>query len=152
MSASEPHNEANVAAAKEAKQGLFSQFRSHLSNLKSPFNQGNTPAPAEVSLVETPRTGMTRHANNMYGNLYHHIDEAMAFNSFGAIAPYMGQKRGPFLQGCISLKNRSYRPLLRDSTSPFKSTCLLIKLFYVPGALYTPNTCSELTYLFIIWP
>jgi hypothetical protein len=32
-----------------------------------------------------------------------------------------------FLQGCISLKNWSYCPLLRDSTSPFKSTCLLIR-------------------------
>jgi hypothetical protein len=59
---------------------VCSQFHSHLSNLKSPFNQGNTPAPAEVSLVETPRIEMIRHANNMYDNLYHPIDEAMAFN------------------------------------------------------------------------
>jgi hypothetical protein len=27
-----------------------------------------------------------------------------------------------------------------------------VKLFYVPGALYMPNACSELTDLFIIWP
>jgi hypothetical protein len=39
---------------------------------------------------------------------------------------YEPRKRGPSLRGCISLKNRSYRPQLRHSTSPFKSTCLLI--------------------------
>jgi hypothetical protein len=80
MSAAEARDEANVAEAHEAIQGLFSQFRSHISNLKSPFNQKDTPAPVEVSLVETPRTEMTRHANNLYDNLYHPIDEVMAFN------------------------------------------------------------------------
>jgi hypothetical protein len=80
------------------------------------------------------------------------VPSLCGINSFGAIAPYMGQKRGTFLRECISLKNWSYRPLLRDSTSPFKSTCLLTKLLYVPGALHTPNTCSELTYIFLIWP
>jgi hypothetical protein len=41
----------------------------------------------------------------------------------------MGQEKGVlFLRGCISLKNRSYCPLLGASTSPFKSTCLLIRL------------------------
>jgi hypothetical protein len=33
-----------------------------------------------------------------------------------------------FLRGSFSLKNWFYRPLLRDSTSPFKGTCLFIKL------------------------
>jgi hypothetical protein len=50
-------------------------------------------------------------------------------NGFQAIVPLTGQEKGVlFLRGCISLKNWSYRPLLRASTSPFKSTCLLIKL------------------------
>jgi hypothetical protein len=80
MSAAEARDAANVAAAHKEKQGLFSQFRLHTSNLKSPFNQRNTPAPAEVSLVETPQTEMTQHANNLYDNLYHPIDEVMAFN------------------------------------------------------------------------
>jgi hypothetical protein len=56
MSAAEARDAAIVAEAHEAKQGLFSQFRSHMSNLKSPFNQKDTPTPVEVSLDETPRT------------------------------------------------------------------------------------------------
>jgi hypothetical protein len=31
-------------------------------------------------------------------------------------------------RGHISLKKGTYHPLLRESASPFKSTCLLIKL------------------------
>jgi hypothetical protein len=55
------------------------------------------------------------------------------FNRILVITPILGsilshEKRVLFLRGCISLKNRSYCPLLRDSTSPFKSTCLLIRL------------------------
>jgi hypothetical protein len=56
------------------------------------------------------------------------------------IAPILGQrKRGPFLRGFISLKNWSYHPLLRDSTSPFKRTCLLIRVKEVPSGLYCRN-------------
>jgi hypothetical protein len=51
-----------------------------MSNLQSPFNQKDTPAPVEVSLDGTPRTEMTRHANNFYDNLYQPIDEGMDFN------------------------------------------------------------------------
>jgi hypothetical protein len=53
-----------------------------MSNLKSPFNQDDTPAPVEVSLDETPWTGLTRHAKNLYDNLYHNhpINEGMEFN------------------------------------------------------------------------
>jgi hypothetical protein len=80
MSAAEARDATNIAEAHKAKQGLFSQFRSHISNLKSPFNQKDTPAPVEVSLDGTPRTEMTRHANNLYDNLYHPIDEVMEFN------------------------------------------------------------------------
>jgi hypothetical protein len=80
ISAAEAWDAANVAEAHEAKQGLFSQFRSHISNLKSPFNQKDTPAPVEVSLDETPWTEMTRHANNLYDNLYQPIDKVMDFN------------------------------------------------------------------------
>jgi hypothetical protein len=65
MSAAEARDAANVTEAHEAKQGLFSQFRSHISNLKSPFNQKDTPAPVEVSLDESPQTEMTRHANKL---------------------------------------------------------------------------------------
>jgi hypothetical protein len=56
ISVAEARDTANVAEACEAQaqQGLFSQLRSHMSNLKSPFNQNNTPAPVEVSLDETP--------------------------------------------------------------------------------------------------
>jgi hypothetical protein len=49
---------------------LFSQLRSHMSTLKSPFNPNDTPSPADVTLDETPRTGLTRHANNVYDDLY----------------------------------------------------------------------------------
>jgi hypothetical protein len=80
MSAAEARDAANVAEAHEAKQGLFSQFRLHMSNLKSPFNQKDTPALVEVSLDGTPRTEMTRHANNLYDNLYQPIDEGMDYN------------------------------------------------------------------------
>jgi hypothetical protein len=54
----------------QAQHGLFYQLRSHMSTLKSPFNPNDTPSPADVTLDETPRTGLTRHANNVYDNLY----------------------------------------------------------------------------------
>jgi hypothetical protein len=41
-----------------------------------------------------------------------------------------------FLQGHISLKNWTYCPVLRDSTSPFKGTYLLITLKQEKNALY----------------
>jgi hypothetical protein len=48
------------------------------------------------------------------------------FNSFQAIAPLTGQKKGVlFLRGHISLKNRTYCSLFRHDTSSFKGTCLL---------------------------
>jgi hypothetical protein len=78
ISVAEARDTADVAEAREAReaqaqaqQGLFSQLRSHMSTLKSPFNRNDTPAPVEVSLDETPQTGMTRHANNLYDDLYH---------------------------------------------------------------------------------
>jgi hypothetical protein len=95
--------EARKAREAQGQQGLFSQLRSHMSTLKSPFNQNDTPAPVdvsldeiprtfnrndtpaqvEVSLDETPRTGITRHTNNLYDDPYHNhpIDEGMEFNS-----------------------------------------------------------------------
>jgi hypothetical protein len=89
ISVAEARDTAYVAEAREAQaqQGLFSHLRSHMSTLKSPFNQNNTPAPVEVSLDETPRTGMTRHANNLYDDLYHNhpIDEGMEFNRIPVI-------------------------------------------------------------------
>jgi hypothetical protein len=68
---------ADVAKAREdrdaqVQHGLFSQLRSHMSTLKSPFNPHDTPSPVDVTLEleETPQTGLTRHANNVYDNLY----------------------------------------------------------------------------------
>jgi hypothetical protein len=62
------------------------------------------------------------------------------------LAPLLGLL---FLRGHISLKNWSYRPLLRASTSPFKSTCLLIglkeakiDLYRHYGLLYKPVPTS----------
>jgi hypothetical protein len=73
ISVAEARDTADVAEDREAQaqQGLFSQLRSHMSTLKSPFNRNDTPAPVDVSLDETPRTGMTQHANNLYDDLYH---------------------------------------------------------------------------------
>jgi hypothetical protein len=62
-----------------------------------------------------------------------------AVNSFQSMLPYMGAKKGSFFRGCFSLKNRSYCPLLRHSTSPFKSTCLLTRLKVLPFGLYGPH-------------
>jgi hypothetical protein len=56
-------------------------------------------------------------------------DEEFSVNRIPVMAPILAPLLGfLFLRGHISLKNRSYRPLLRASTSPFKSTCLLIRL------------------------
>jgi hypothetical protein len=77
------------------------------------------------------------------GKLSHHHDNRNSFNRTSTgidlinripiIAPILGTDfRVLFLRGHISLKNRSYCPLLRASTSPFKSTCLLIRLKEVP--------------------
>jgi hypothetical protein len=52
------------------------------------------------------------------------------------LAPLFGVQ---FLRGRIFLKNRSYRPLLRASMSPFNGTCLLVRLKEVPDALYGPH-------------
>jgi hypothetical protein len=41
-----------------------------------------------------------------------------------------------FLRGHISLKNWTYCPVLRESATPFKRTCLLIKLKELPVVLY----------------
>jgi hypothetical protein len=44
-----------------------------------------------------------------------------------------------FSRGHISLKNWTYCPVLKDSTSPFKGTCLLITLKEDPFGLYRRN-------------
>jgi hypothetical protein len=44
-----------------------------------------------------------------------------------------------FLGGHISLKNRTYCPIVRESATPYKRTCLLIRLKEVPDALYGPH-------------
>jgi hypothetical protein len=51
------------------------------------------------------------------------------FNRIPAMAVYIRPLFGVlFLQGHISLKNRTYCPVLKASTSPFKSRCHLIYL------------------------
>ena len=44
-----------------------------------------------------------------------------------------------FLWGCISPKNRTYRPILRHSASPNQGTCLFIYLEYAKISLYWPH-------------
>jgi hypothetical protein len=59
-----------------------------------------------------------------------------AVNRIPVMAPILAPLLGIlFLRGHISLKNWTYSPLLRGSASPFKSTCLLIRLKEVPAAL-----------------
>jgi hypothetical protein len=61
-------------------------------------------------------------------------------NSFHVMAPILALLLGLlFLRGHIFLKNWSYRPLLRASTSPFNGTCLFIYSIEVPFALYRSN-------------
>jgi hypothetical protein len=54
-------------------------------------------------------------------------------NRIGAMAPILVPLFGVFfLGGHISLKNRTYRPLLRRSRSSFKDTCFFIYLIVLP--------------------
>jgi hypothetical protein len=63
-----------------------------------------------------------------------------SLTGFRLLPQYWGREKGVlFSRGCISLKNRSYRPLLRHSTSPFKRTCLLIRVKEVQFGLYCRN-------------
>jgi hypothetical protein len=76
ISVAEAQDTADVSKAHEdreaqAQQVLFSQLCLHMSTLKSPFNRNDTPAPVDVSLDETPQRGLTRHANNLYDDLYY---------------------------------------------------------------------------------
>jgi hypothetical protein len=58
-------------------------------------------------------------------------------NSFQAMVPLTAPLFGViFLRGHIFIKNWTYCPVLRDSTSPFKSTCLLTTLKQAKNALY----------------
>jgi hypothetical protein len=54
--------------------------------------------------------------------------DASRLNSFHVMAVNKRPTFGVlFLVGHISLKNWTYCPILRDSTTPFKGTCLFIK-------------------------
>jgi hypothetical protein len=56
-----------------------------------------------------------------------------AVNSFQAIAPLIGQKKGVhFLREHIFLKNGTFCPLISHDTSSFKDTCFLIRLKVLP--------------------
>jgi hypothetical protein len=61
------------------------------------------------------------------------------FNSFQAIAPLTGQKKGSFFRGHISLKNGTFCPLFSHDTTSFKRTCFLIRLKVLPDGLYRPH-------------
>jgi hypothetical protein len=59
---------------------------------------------------------------------------------FRLLPQYWGRILGSFFYRAVSpFKNWSYRPLLRDSTSPFKRTCLLTRVKEVPFGLYRRN-------------
>jgi hypothetical protein len=53
----------------------------------------------------------------------------LSINRTPAMMPLAAPLLGPYyLEGHISLKKWTYYPLLRESATPFKSTCSLIKL------------------------
>jgi hypothetical protein len=111
MSATESQNSAIAAAAKEAlakPEGLFSNLCLHLSSFSSPFNHGNI-APAGVPMDETPRTGITQHANELHDNLHYPIDEVMTFG-------------GPSHQRPDLLAPVTASPTLTERTVNFKTT------------------------------
>jgi hypothetical protein len=64
---------------------------------------------------------------------------ASYLTAFKLLPHIWGRKRGPFLWGCISLKNQTLSPLFRQSATLFKRTCLLTRLKEVPDALYGPH-------------
>jgi hypothetical protein len=62
------------------------------------------------------------------------------FNSFQAMAPLTGPKKGVhFLGEHISLKNGTFCPLSSHDTSSFNDTFLLIYLIEAKVALYVLN-------------
>jgi hypothetical protein len=89
----EARDKADIAKAREdrdaqVQHGLLSQLCSHMSTLKSPFNPHDTPSPVDITLEleETPRTGLTRHTNNVYDDLYiNKLDEMLDGTSWTGI-------------------------------------------------------------------
>jgi hypothetical protein len=84
----------------------------------------------EMQLVLVAQTFITSYhhngpqANQLADGLVSYI-----VNRIQAMVPLMAPLFGViFLRGHIFLKNWTYCPLLRESASPFKSTCLLITL------------------------
>jgi hypothetical protein len=59
---------------------------------------------------------------NTYKNPY----SRSPVNSFQAIAPLMGQKKGSFLRGHISLKNWTLCPLFSQTIQALSSTCVFL--------------------------
>jgi hypothetical protein len=105
----------------------------------------NKPPKTRVSRKLSARKSiMKRMTNNPMTNVYNRLTKkrssSRVINSFYVMAPILAPLFGVhFLQGHISLKNRSYCPLLRASTSPFKSRCLLIRLKEISDALNGPH-------------
>jgi hypothetical protein len=66
-------------------------------------------------------------------NNKNNLSKKYIFNRIQAIIPLTGLAFGVFFLGeHISLKNRTYRPLLIRSMSSFKGACVLIYLIVLP--------------------
>jgi hypothetical protein len=92
--------------------------------------------PRLQSMLDEPMNGKLRD----WARRHQNIIISSSINRIPVITPILGTDfRVIFLRGCISLKNWSYRPLLRDSTSLFKRTCLLIRVKEDPFGLYCRN-------------
>jgi hypothetical protein len=92
LSVAEAQDTADAAKAREDREaqeqhGLLHQLCSHMATLKSPFNPNDTPSPVDVTLDETPQTGLTRHANNVYDDLYLNKLVALLDGTYGTGIP-----------------------------------------------------------------
>jgi hypothetical protein len=104
-------------------------------------NTDRTPAAATASVNNNPIT-----TQNII--MVQTAAEAAAFNASVASGfllwrQYWRHFWGPFLRGHISFKNWTYCPVLRVSATPFKSTCLPIRLKELPFGLYSCNGQHE---------
>jgi hypothetical protein len=76
-------------------------------------------------------TGVELRIDSIFGGLEIQLGGIVVeqFNRTPAMMPLVALYFGVYYsEGHISLKNWTYCPLLRESATPFKSTCFLIKL------------------------
>jgi hypothetical protein len=76
-----------LAKAKKTSPGLFSNLRSNISALASPYLSGKSPLGHPDDKVAditrdtvTPRSGLTQHANDFHDSLIRPLEETMAFS------------------------------------------------------------------------